>query len=291
MGPTDGPLRRATHDGAGNFAASAGVGAAAGAAVAGAGAAAATPFFSSPFGGGGGGGGSAAAPSGPPDDSSPFSENAPPVGVDFGGASPFGPSAQTPSAPVGKGRVAAEPVADDDDEDPPIPQYALGRRTSVSAESLMPAHARKPFDSDLNSFPEEEDEAPAAMPVFQKTPEQLKRIREAIKDNFLFKNLDEEQEADVLNAMKEVSLPANDVIIKQGDAGDYFYIVEKGTLEIYVKRDGVEAGDEDKPGLGKKVATSQEGSSFGELALMHKWVVMCDRILTIAPLVLPPSSP
>lgn len=132
----------------------------------------------------------------------------------------------------------------------------------------MPSHARKVYETDLNSF-EEEDE-PAPIPVFQKTPDQLKRIRDAIKDNFLFKNLDEEQEADVLNAMKEVSIPANEIIIKQGDAGDYFYIVEKGNLDIYVKKDGLDSSEGDTAGLGKKVASSHEGSSFGELALMHK---------------------
>lgn len=268
MGPTDGPF-------ASNKAAAAG-GFAAGGLAAGTAAGASAPFFSSPF-------GSSGAPSAPADDSSPFSENAPPVGVDFG-ASPFGPSAQTPSAPVGKGLDASH-----SDEEPSIPQYALGRRTSVSAESLQPAHARKTFDSELNSFAEEEDDS-AAMPVFQKSPEQLKRIRDAIKDNFLFKNLDEEQEADVLNAMKEVTIPADDMIIKQGDAGDYFYIVEKGNLDIYVKKDGMEAAEGDKPGLGKKVASSHEGSSFGELALMHKYVHPQSPLTTVHP-VQPPSSP
>lgn len=227
----------------------------------------AAPLFASPF-----GATAAAAPRA--DDSSPFSENAP--GGPFGnaspfGASPFGAGAQTPSAPVGN-------VSNDADhlDEPNIPSYALGRRTSVSAESLVPTHTRS-FDPTHAFIPEEDEPTPDAnnpMPVFPKTSEQMTRIREAIKPNFLFRNLDEEQEADVLAAMKEVTVPPGDTVIQQGDAGDYFYIVESGELDIYVKRDDqvIEPEKGDRADLGKKVATSTTGGSFGELALMHKYV-------------------
>ena len=113
-----------------------------------------------------------------------------------------------------------------------------------------------------------------SMPSFPKSAEQLARIRAAIKPNFLFRNLDDEQEADVLAAMKEVTIGPGETIIEQGAAGDYFYIVESGRLEVYVKRDGQVLDHEkgDKQALGKKVATCVEGNSFGELALMHKYV-------------------
>ncbi|CAK9787138.1 unnamed protein product [Cutaneotrichosporon oleaginosum] len=207
-------------------------------------------------------------------DSSPFGE---PTDKDFNSNSPFGPSAQTPSAPVGVPRPPSpddEEEEDSDEEAPPIPQYALGRRTSVSAESLQPSHSKK-YDPGANAFIEEEDEddtsSANAIPTFPKTPEQIERIRFAIKDNFLFKNLDEEQEMDVLTAMREVNIPAKDIIIQQGDAGDYFYIVERGELEVFVKKDGqsldLAAGDSET--LGKRVVVYHEGASFGELALMH----------------------
>lgn len=154
-----------------------------------------------------------------------------------------------------------------------IPQYALGRRTSVSAESLVPAHAR-PFQPGVDAFiQEEEDESAVNMPVIPKSPEQLARIKAAIKPNFLFRNLDEEQEADVLAAMKEIQVGPGELVIEQGAAGDYFYVVESGELEVFVKRDGEEGEAprvEGKKDLGKKVAQYKEGGSFGELALMHK---------------------
>lgn len=202
----------------------------------------ATPgsIFTSPF------GGAAVAP--PTQDRSPFSEN-----PTF--ASPFGQQ---------------EDVTDE----PAVPSYALGRRTSVSAESLVPTNQRS-FPPGLETHAEDDETTPIAnnaMPSFPKTEEQLARIRAAIQPNFLFRNLDEEQENDVLAAMKEVTLEAGETIIEQGAAGDYFYVVESGTLEVFVKREGQVINPEqgDKPNLGKKVATCVEGNSFGELALMHK---------------------
>lgn len=211
-------------------------------------------------------------------DASPFGE---PTDSDFNSASPFGPSAQTPSAPVGVPRPPTpsnDEEEDSDDEGPPVPQYALGRRTSVSAESLQPSHTKK-YDPGANAFIEEEDEDDEstnnALPTIPKTPAQLQRIRAAIKDNFLFKNLDEEQEQDVLSAMREVNIPPKDTIIQQGDAGDYFYIVEKGELEVFVKKDGMtlDTAAGDSEALGKRVVVYHEGASFGELALMHKYVM------------------
>ena len=180
--------------------------------------------------------------------------------------SPFAPSApeRSPfdsvsfSSPFGQ--------AEEHNDEPPVPSYALGRRTSVSAESLVPTQQR-PFGSTLDATMEEDESTPnpnSATPSFPKSDDQLERIRAAIKPNFLFRNLDKDQEADVLAAMKEVDLRTGEMIIEQGAAGDYFYVVESGTLDVFVKRDG----DGDK--LGKKVATCSEGNSFGELALMHK---------------------
>lgn len=256
-GPSDGPFSGGAA-GARN--------AAAAAAAAGLGAG----MFSSPFGGNGN------ATARATDDSSPFSEEAP--GGPFGnaspfGASPFGAGAQTPSAPVG---VPSNDLDDHAFDEPPIPSYALGRRTSVSAESLVPTASRT-FDPTHAFIAEEDEDAPEAapeMPVFPKSDEQLKRIREAIRPNFLFRNLDEEQEHDVLAAMKEIKVQPGETVIQQGDAGDYFYIVESGELDIFVKRDDqvLEPEKGDRPDLGKWVHTSKTGESFGELALMHKYV-------------------
>jgi cAMP-dependent protein kinase regulator len=56
-------------------------------------------------------------------------------------------------------------------------------------------------------------------------------------------------------------------VISQGDAGDYFYVIERGSFDVYVNDCGfIEPGPD---GLGHKVSTIQAGGSFGELALMY----------------------
>jgi len=132
--------------------------------------------------------------------------------------------------------------------------YNMNRRTSVSAESLAPAAA-----DDNNNW---------KAPRYPKTSEQIARLGAAVSHNFLFSHLDDEQSAQVLGALQERKVPAKDVrVIVQGDAGDYFYVVESGNFDIYVSKTGrVEAGPE---GMGGKVAGSGPGTSFGELALMY----------------------
>lgn len=147
--------------------------------------------------------------------------------------------------------TAAAPTMDQPQSFPS--NYNMNRRTSVSAESLAPASA---------------DDSNWKAPSFPKTKEQLDRLREAVSHNFLFSHLDDEQSAQVLGALQERKVPAKDVrVIVQGDAGDYFYVVEKGNFDIYLSKTGkAEAGPE---GLGQKVASSGPGTSFGELALMY----------------------
>ncbi|KOS20537.1 cAMP-dependent protein kinase regulatory subunit [Escovopsis weberi] len=161
----------------------------------------------------------------------------------FSGA--FGGDASTEVPPA---MIGAPPNADSYPA-----QYNFSRRTSVSAESLKPS-----ADNQDNWTP----------PFHEKTPEQLERLQKAIEGNFLFSHLDEEQSAQILGALVEKSIPAKGVkVISQGDAGDYFYIVEKGSFDVYVNPSGsIQPGPE---GLGDKVSTTQAGGSFGELALMY----------------------
>jgi cAMP-dependent protein kinase regulator len=71
--------------------------------------------------------------------------------------------------------------------------YGMGRRTSVSAESLNPTAS-----SNDNWSP----------PFHHKTPEQVERLKMSISGNFLFSHLDDEQSAQVLGALVEKPIPA-----------------------------------------------------------------------------------
>ncbi|KAF8252813.1 camp-dependent protein kinase regulatory subunit [Wilcoxina mikolae CBS 423.85] len=130
--------------------------------------------------------------------------------------------------------------------------YNRNRRTSVSAESLVPTAASDEWSP----------------PIHPKTREQMARLKSAVSNNFLFTHLDEEQFSQVLLALVEKPLPNKDMrVITQGDVGDYFYVVEKGDFDIYVNQVGRMMPGPD--GLGKKVSSIGSGGSFGELALMY----------------------
>ena len=150
-----------------------------------------------------------------------------------------------------------------------IPPSLLGRRVSVSAESITPGA--------LTS-------TQSHLPYHPKTPGQLARIKANITANFIFRDVEEKQMGAVLNAMEEFKVPPGEIVIRQGDHGDYFYVVEDGTLNVYItsdpsnipssvsreqalpSTDGLEGFH---PLFGKKVAENTAGSSFGELALMY----------------------
>jgi len=104
--------------------------------------------------------------------------------------------------------------------------------------------------------------------VIPKSPEQQAAIRESIGQNILFQSLDTEQMAIVVDAMFEKKYQPGEVIIKQGEDGDLFYVLNSGVCECFVQKG-------DKPPALVKVY--QRGESFGELALMYN----CPRAATI----------
>lgn len=132
-------------------------------------------------------------------------------------------------------------------------QYNFGRRTSVSAESLKPS-----ADTYDNWSP----------PCHKKTPDQLERLKRAIEGNFLFNHMNEEQSAQILGALVEKPIPTKGIkVTSQGDAGEFFYVVDKGSFDVHVNPSGTIQASPD--GLGDKVGNIQAGGSFGELALMY----------------------
>lgn len=172
-------------------------------------------------------------------------------GGSFFNQSPFGTGAASGEGDSEEGGLGALPTGSSQHGFPN--NYALGRRTSVSAESLNPTSAG------------DESWSP---PHHPKTDDQLARLKTAVSGNFLFSHLDDDQFKTVLDALVEKPIPAKDIkVISQGDAGDYFYIVEKGHFDIYIHPSGsVQPGPD---GLGNKVSSTGPGGSFGELALMY----------------------
>ncbi|WFD03700.1 hypothetical protein MOBT1_002394 [Malassezia obtusa] len=153
------------------------------------------------------------------------------------------------SSPFG-GNVTAE------DDFPP--GFNLARRTSVSAESMSPRVG------------EISGRAPRAQTP--KTESQEQRIHAAVSQNLIFRHLEPEQYQAALLALEEVHKQPDDIVIKQGDQGDYFYIVESGELDVYLQPPGTSPNDAlaaPPDRLGNKVVTYGPGATFGELALLY----------------------
>jgi len=157
-------------------------------------------------------------------------------------------SAKTKVETAAVGAPKDEDDSDDDEEDddelgeiqamPPPPKAPRGRRVSVSAESMDEKSTVK-FDKI----------------VHEKDGALQSRIKEILKRNILFQNLDEKQVQVIVDALEPMQLEAGVEIIKQGEMGDYFYLMDSGICEIF--KDG------------KLVQTATEAMSFGELALMY----------------------
>eukprot|EP01104_Vermistella_antarctica_P010458 TRINITY_DN279_c1_g1_i2.p1 TRINITY_DN279_c1_g1~~TRINITY_DN279_c1_g1_i2.p1 ORF type:complete len:396 (+),score=86.76 TRINITY_DN279_c1_g1_i2:127-1314(+) len=124
-----------------------------------------------------------------------------------------------------------------------MPQERMKRRNAISSEPVQDILSGKEDRS-----PQPKDEG------------SMERIREALKLNILFSHLGEEERNEVMTKMFLVEYKTDDVIIQQGDVGDYFYVVEVGVCDIFV----------DKPdGSKEKVLVSKTGDTFGELALIY----------------------
>ncbi len=82
---------------------------------------------------------------------------------------------------------------------------------------------------------------------------------ESLKSSPIFSKLSADKLAAVILKLEEVPVKTGDVVIRQKDPGDYFYIVKSGNLTVS-QRQG--------PGEYKILAQLQAGDAFGESALL-----------------------
>ncbi|XP_011630408.1 cAMP-dependent protein kinase type II regulatory subunit [Pogonomyrmex barbatus] len=134
---------------------------------------------------------------------------------------------------------------DEYDEEPPVGRFA-SRRKSVFAETYNP---------------EEDEEDDGFKMVHPKSDEQRQRLSESVKNILLFRDLDKQQMADVLDAMFEKLVQPEEFIIRQGDDGDNFYVIERGKFDVYVKDPATLVENH--------IHTYDNRGAFGELALMY----------------------
>ncbi|CAF3797290.1 unnamed protein product [Rotaria sp. Silwood1] len=122
------------------------------------------------------------------------------------------------------------------------------RRVSVAAERYNP----EDDDSDDDNYH-----------VYPKTAEQRQRLKDAVCHNLLFRTLEAKQIDQILDAMWEKHVKKGECIIRQGDDGDNFYVIDEGTYEVYVSH------VDDSHSQAIKIGEYNQTGSFGELALMY----------------------
>ena len=90
-------------------------------------------------------------------------------------------------------------------------------------------------------------------------------ITKAVSTNFLLAHLTESQKEAVFTSMETCVCKAGDTIIRAGQPGDWFYVVQSGHYDAYIEDSlihsyNVEGGSKDE---------EVHGVSFGELALLY----------------------
>eukprot|EP00928_Gymnodinium_smaydae_P035950 TRINITY_DN2520_c0_g1_i1.p2 TRINITY_DN2520_c0_g1~~TRINITY_DN2520_c0_g1_i1.p2 ORF type:complete len:318 (+),score=100.98 TRINITY_DN2520_c0_g1_i1:107-1060(+) len=142
---------------------------------------------------------------------------------------------------------------DDDDEIDEIPMMPKKSkaRTSVSAEAFGEWNKKREF----------------VPPFIPKSDVRCETLRTVLRRSFLFSVLEPAELDVVVGAMEEVHCEPYVRLITQGEDGDFLFIIEEGTLECKVAKDGVE----------QVVKTCEPGDAFGELALLYN----CPRAASV----------
>ena len=159
-----------------------------------------------------------------------------------------------PPAAAGSASSAAQaaPAPTAVDAPPPGAGRRRGRGGAISSESMAMASSAAPFK--VNAV--------------KKDDESRERIENAVAGNILFSHLDDSDRDTLVDAMAPKTFTPGSTIIKQGDDGDFFYIIDSGDCDVYVAKGNKPAAH---------VSTIGRGGCFGELALMYN----CPRAATI----------
>lgn len=103
--------------------------------------------------------------------------------------------------------------------------------------------------------------SPSTIRRISKTDSTRKIIINAMRNNVLFSSYSAAEHKKIADVFEKVDVHPSDVVIKQGEAGDHFYVVESGKMQLYIE------GTDGKP-----LSTTfniEAGASFGELALLY----------------------
>lgn len=122
--------------------------------------------------------------------------------------------------------------------------YELTKKSVIYAESY---------------HPEQDTLGTAGLKKYPKTDEQRANVMKMAKECLLFRVLEKDDLEIVIDLMFPIAVKEGDEIIKEGDEGDNFYVIESGIYEVWRKENGVNV----------LVRSYMDEGSFGEIALLY----------------------
>ena len=147
-----------------------------------------------------------------------------------------------------EGMFASPPISDVEHDPPVEPMSSSGLYSTYQTKCPSPASDQtSPFRSGDNLLPPSStiparrppvsaelivvnNESTESLPVFPETTDQRCRVRNSIASNLIFRNPDEGRETGEQGAMQEVKLEADNVVVRQREAGECSYTVGPGQL-------------------------------------------------------------
>jgi len=131
------------------------------------------------------------------------------------------------------------------------------QRCSVSAEAYGAWNVKREFTP----------------PFYAKEPHQEQAVAGVLLHSFLFNGLEHEALQQVIGAMQLCSVEPEQMVISQGDDGDFLFIIESGLMDCYKRSRDFETGQD----VEALVKTCGPGDVFGELALLYN----CPRAASV----------
>ncbi|KII60265.1 cGMP-dependent protein kinase 1 [Thelohanellus kitauei] len=128
-----------------------------------------------------------------------------------------------------------------------LDKYRMLAKGSIHAQNYIPTDARVGTIDVRNEG--------VTLESYTKNSQTSKKLLEALTSNMYMRNLDKEQLTEIVKAMFLKSYNKDELVLKEGETGDFMFLVEEGELEL-------SKGDEI---IGKLVP----GKAFGEHAFLY----------------------
>jgi CRP-like cAMP-binding protein len=102
--------------------------------------------------------------------------------------------------------------------------------------------------------------------IAEKTTEELEFLKGVLNTHVLFQSIEPDVKESIIKKMWKQEITKDTAVIKQGEKGEHFYVIEKGEFEVFKKEQDDSADEKTKNVL---VNYLSSGHAFGELALMY----------------------